>query len=92
MHENPSDLVGKEFVFEYGVDRILPPSERTGGAFATKQRAYRRERVVRCRDCAMSSAMGYLCERFRDDFGRPANVVPEGFCAWGEPREEGGNE
>ena len=31
MAENPSDLVGKEFIFEYGVDRILPPSEETGG-------------------------------------------------------------
>jgi len=52
MDDNPSDLVGKEFIFEYGVDRILPPSEKTGGVFATEQRAYRRERVVRCRDCA----------------------------------------
>ena len=48
MADNPSDLVGKEFIFEYGTDRILPPSEKTGGVFATEQRAYRRERVVRC--------------------------------------------
>ena len=47
MVDNPTDLVGKEFIFEYGIDRILPPSDKTGGVFATEQRAYRRERVVR---------------------------------------------
>ena len=47
MADNPTDLVGKEFIFEYGVDRILPPSDKTGDIFATEQRAYRRERVER---------------------------------------------
>lgn len=42
MVDNPSDLVGKEFIFEYGVDRILPPSDKTGGVFAIEQRAHRR--------------------------------------------------
>lgn len=91
MADNPSDLVGKEFIFEYGVDRILPPSDKTGGVFATEQRAYRRERIVRCRDCknyrpaeddehedGCALAYAYLFE-----------TSPDGFCAWGE---EKGNE
>ena len=83
MAENPSDLVGKEFIFEYGVDRILPPSEKTGGVFATEQRAYRRERIVRCRDCRRSfEERGDLwC---RGIVGPP--VEPDGFCAWGEEK------
>ena len=47
-----------------------------------------RERVVRCRDCAYSTSMGYQCEWFHGDYLTYAQVVPEGFCAWGEPREE----
>lgn len=88
MDENPSDLVGKEFIFEYGVDRILPPSDKTGGVFATEQRAYRREPVVRCRDCKYAESMQLafsdrlICAYFDD-----MSVEPEGFCAWGEPRE-----
>ena len=91
MAENPSDLVGKEFIFEYGVNRILPPSDKTGGIFATEQIAYRRERVVRCRDCERSWNDGRTCSFFSDfDDGHiiPASVYPDGFCAWGEPREE----
>lgn len=82
MAESPSDLVGKEFIFEYGVDRILPPSEKTGGVFATEQRAHRRERVVRCRDCAHFLDGDCLLLRVS---------MPDmdgGFCAWGERREE----
>ena len=48
----------------------------------------RRERIVRCRDCKFSTSMGYQCEWFHDDYLTHAQVVPEGFCAWGEPREE----
>ena len=83
MADNPSDLVGKEFIFEYGVDRILPPSDKTGGVFATEQRAYRRERVVRCRDCRRSfEECGDLwC---RGIVGPP--IEQDGFCAWGEER------
>lgn len=85
MADNPSDLVGKEFIFEYGVDRILPPSDKTGGVFATEQRAYRRECVVRCRDCRRSfEERGDLwC---RGIVGPP--IEPDGFCAWGERRGE----
>ena len=87
MAENPSDLVGKEFIFEYGVDRILPPSDKTGGVFATEQRAYRRERIVRCRDCRHAEPMPLafsdrlICAHLDD-----MSVEPDGFCAWGEER------
>ena len=85
MAENPSDLVGKEFIFEYGVYRILPPSDKTGGVFATEQSAYRRERIVRCRYCRRSfEECGDLwC---RGIVGPP--IEPDGFCAWGERRDE----
>lgn len=93
MADNPSDLVGKEFIFKYGVDRILPPSDKTGGVFATEQRAYRRERVVRCRDCKHaecyeSGLVGpfILCSHFESE-GCKAMVEPSGFCAWGERGE-----
>ena len=85
MAENPSDLVGKEFIFEYGLDRIMPPSEKTDGTFALEQMAYRRERVVRCRDCATSDPCAnpdyLICHRME------CLVDPDGFCSWGEPRE-----
>ena len=88
MADNPTDLVGKEFIFEYGVDRILPPSDKTGDIFATEQRAYRRERVVRCRDCK------HAITSYRDGLPRCAGplvmeatlVSPDGFCAWGEEK------
>ena len=92
MAESQSDLVGKEFIFEYGLDRIIPPSDKTGGVFATEQRAYRRERVVRCRDCVFTEEEGRVCNFFTDESGEisiPASVEPDGFCAWGEPRGEG---
>lgn len=49
----------------------------------------RRERVVRCRDCE------HAITSYRDGLPRCAGplvmeatlVSPEGFCAWGEPRE-----
>lgn len=89
MAENPRDLVGKEFIFEYGLDRIIPPSEETGGVFAIEQRCYRHERVVRCRDCA------HAITSYQDGLPRCAGplvmeatlVSPDGFCAWGEERE-----
>ena len=88
MDENPSDLVGKEFIFEYGVDRILPPSDKTGGVFATEQRAYRRERVVRCRDCVYAGPCPLAdSEKLMCAFHDEMLVTPDGFCAWGEERE-----
>ena len=100
MAENPSDLVGKEFIFEFGVDRILPPSDKTGDVFASEQKAYRRERIVRCRDCKhgypfcdSSSYAGKIdCLHFAqwdyyNDEPGIWPVEPDGFCAWAKPRE-----
>lgn len=50
-----------------------------------------RERVVRCRDCK------HAITSYRDGLPRCAGplvmeatlVSPDGFCAWGEPGEEG---
>ena len=95
MDESPTDLVGKEFIFEYGVDRILPPSDKTGGVFATEQRAYRRERVVRCRDCKHAvehcDTEKLDCTHFSpwdyyEDEPGHWPVEPDGFCAWGEEK------
>ena len=52
-----------------------------------------RERVVRCRDCEHGMGGGNLCSMFAFPLGDghiiPADVNPDGFCSWGEPREEG---
>lgn len=87
MAENPSDLVGEEFIFEYGVDRIIPPSEKTGGFFAIEQRTYRRERVTRCRDCKHAEPMPLsFSDRLICAYIDDMSVEPDGFCAWGERR------
>ena len=87
MADNPSDLVGKEFIFEYGLDRILPPSDKTGGVFATEQRAYRRERVVRCRDCKYAHPCPLAdSEKLMCAFHDEMLVSPDGFCSWGEEK------
>ena len=50
-----------------------------------------RERVVRCRDCVYAEPMPLsysdrlICAHFDD-----MSVEPDGFCAWGEPREVSG--
>ena len=58
-----------------------------------KECGERRERVVRCRDCKHGMGGGGLCALFSFPLGDghiiPADVEPGGFCAWGEPREEG---
>lgn len=53
----------------------------------------RRERIVRCRDCRHGYKDGTLCTHFSmlddDDLSiRPSIVEPDGFCAWGEERDE----
>lgn len=95
MEDRPEYLEGKEFIFEYGPLRLLPldqmRKDEFGDTIATEQRAYRRERIVRCRDCknyrpaeddehedGCALAYAYLFE-----------TSPDGFCAWGE---EKGNE
>lgn len=44
----------------------------------------RRERVVRCRDCAHNHLAGTCCDRFYDGGWVP--VEPDGFCAWASER------
>ena len=65
----------------------------------TDLRKVRRERVVRCRDCkhAMEhkskSILGtelvtLTCSGpIQGAYSEGADVEPDGFCAWGEPRE-----
>lgn len=53
-------------------------------------RVRKRERIVRCRDCA------HAIMSYQDGLPRCAGplvmeatlVSPDGFCAWGEPRKE----
>ena len=53
-----------------------------------------REEVVRCRDCgrAYRRGGGVYCSRVlqwgSNDRPAPLPVDPDGFCAWGERREE----
>ena len=52
-----------------------------------------KERIVRCRDCgrAYRRGGGVYCSRVlqwgSNDRPAPLPVDPDGFCAWGEPRE-----
>ena len=56
-----------------------------------------RERIVRCRDCKHSHKDGTLCNFFAswvpiaggDEYEcMPVEVEPDGFCKWGEPKED----
>ena len=49
----------------------------------------RRERVVRCRDCAMYDADDGECMRDPEHTGRGWFARPDGFCAWGMARKRG---
>lgn len=56
------------------------------------------ERIVRCRDCKHFDCKPWMhyngtvtdfnCWLFSDYEGTPVGVEPDGFCAWGERREE----
>ena len=55
------------------------------------------ERIVRCRDCKHSHKDGTLCNFFAswvpiaggDEYEcMPVEVQPDGFCKWGDPRED----
>ena len=57
---------------------------------------YTGEEIVRCRDCKHSSKDGALCNLFAswipvaggDEYAElPADVEPNGFCAWGERKD-----
>lgn len=92
MDENPFDLVGKEFIFEYGRVELLPfdrlRKNEFGNTIASEQKACRRERIVRCRDCEHFRPPG------KPDPARCSGVFafvepdPDGFCAWGERKGE----
>ena len=85
MADSPEYLEGKEFIFQYGRLRLLPldqlRKDEFGNTIASEQKAYRRERVTRCRDCDFYED-GY-CTLL--EFA--ASGMDNGFCAWGEPRE-----
>ena len=71
-------------------------SERTSDSDATAERRGDAVEVVRCRDCKYVTDEGYGCKYFShyeqgasyrwEDV--PAEVEPDGFCAWGERRED----
>lgn len=97
MNDSPENLEGEEFIFKYGRLRLLPldqlRKDEFGDTIASEQKAYRRERVVRCRDCKHAYKEGTLCTHFalQDDYNMsltPSFVEPDGFCAWGERRGE----
>lgn len=76
---------------EYVVEEVVLSSRKDErGGFTTEivGLGERRERVVRCRDCKhahqspLADSEKLMCERFDEVF-----VSPDGFCAWGEPRE-----
>lgn len=47
-----------------------------------------KERVVRCRDCAYAGPCPLAdSEKLMCAFHDEMLVTPDGFCAWGEPRE-----
>lgn len=42
--------------------------------------------IVRCRDCVHN--YDNLCHEHECNYcGEPLRIEPDGFCAWGEPRE-----
>lgn len=63
----------------------------TGEPWAHVGSSHVHEQVVRCRDCAMyeeASTCGmdfYVCKRFDESYHI---TEPDGFCAWGERRED----
>lgn len=46
-----------------------------------------RERVTRCRDCAMYDDEDGMCMRDPEHTGRGWYARPDGFCSWGRGRE-----
>lgn len=72
----------REYVQEYVSDPIK------GSDLCNCFLGERRERVVRCRDCAMFGAEEEMCWRDPDHRGHGTYAMPGGFCAWGERRED----
>lgn len=57
------------------------------------------ERIVRCKDCKFYDTTGVYtdytrdlqeqnCYHFKDYEGSPMPVEPDGFCSWGERRDD----
>ena len=66
---------------------------RTPNGYKAEKWLVVREEIVRCKDCEHSRKDGTLCMFFEawepipggDEFAEiPADVEPDGFCAWGE--------
>lgn len=54
----------------------------------TPNKQHRKEPIVRCRDCRFYEETGN-CNWFEcSSCGLLAEVAPDGFCAWGERRDE----
>ena len=45
------------------------------------------EEIVRCKDCQNATPDGRFCYEF-GEYDDPANVDPNGFCAWATKRGE----
>ena len=60
-------------------------SERTSDSDATSERQRDAVEVVRCRDC--KHCMSYWKSDYCDYFAHVTND-PDGFCAWGERKED----
>lgn len=88
-----------EYIFG---DRIIAQHKYGGVTVETvKMNAEMRERIVRCRDCKYAvehrskSILGAelvtsICSGpIQGAYSEGADVGPDGFCAWGEPREGG---
>ena len=43
--------------------------------------------IVRCKDCQNATPDGRFCYEF-GEYDNPANVEPDGFCAWGTKEDE----
>lgn len=53
----------------------------------TPNKQHRKERIVRCRDCSLCVEKGYRLYCGLNAGGFP-EVEPDGFCAWGERRDD----
>ena len=81
------DLLGlreREYVVKDPVEIVVETKD--GDRLSTPQEV--RERIVRCRDCSMYDAEDGMCTRDPEHNGRGWYAYPDGFCAWGERRDE----
>lgn len=77
--------------YKYDAEYIYGPKVETsesGKSFCVTACGERRERIVRCRDCAMYDDEDGMCMRDPEHTGRGWYARPDGFCAWGERKGE----